>query len=105
MDARTRDRLPVLPVLVRTTAERRKAAEASLAAARQARPGETFTAAGQTLTRSILTKTAPARIWADDPGTGKDGQQRRDESSSRASLPVACRCPGRLPRSWPVRSW
>ncbi|MGO9189510.1 MAG: tyrosine-type recombinase/integrase [Streptosporangiaceae bacterium] len=74
MDARTRERLPVLPVLVRTTAERRKAAEASLAAARQARPGETFTAAGQTLTRSILTKTAPARIWADDPGTGK----RRD---------------------------
>ncbi len=74
MDARTRERLPVLPVLARTTAERRKAAEASLAAARQARPGETFTAAGQTLTRSILTKTAPARIWADDPGTGK----RRD---------------------------
>ena len=74
MDARTRERLPVLPVLVRTTAERRKAAEASLAAARQARPGETFTAACETLTRSILTKTAPARIWADDPGTGK----RRD---------------------------
>ena len=39
MDARTRERLPVLPVLVRTTAERRKAAEALLAAARQARPG------------------------------------------------------------------
>jgi integrase len=79
MDARTRERLPVLPVLVRTTGERRTAAEALLAAARQAQPGETFTAAGQTLTRSVLTKSAltkraPARIWADDPGTGK----RRD---------------------------
>jgi integrase len=76
MDARTRERLPVLPVLVRTIDERRKAAEALLAAARPARPGETFTAAGQTLTRSVLTKTAPARIWADDPCTGK----RRDLS-------------------------
>ena len=56
--------------------ERRQAAEALLAAARQAQPGETFTAAGQTLTRSVLTRTAPARIWADDPGTGK----RRDLS-------------------------
>ena len=53
-----------------------QAAEALLAAARQAQPGETFTAAGQTLTRSVLTRTAPARIWADDPGTGK----RRDLS-------------------------
>ena len=76
MDARTRERLPVLPVLVRTTSERRQAAEALLAAARQAQPGETFTAAGQTLTRSVLIRTAPARIWADDPGTGK----RRDLS-------------------------
>jgi len=74
MDARTRERLPVLPVLVRTTSERRQAAGALLAAARQAQPGETFTAGGQTLTRSILTKTAPARIWAEDPGTGR----RRD---------------------------
>ena len=76
MDARTRERLPVLPVLVRTTSEQRQAAGALLAAARQAQPGETFTAAGQTLTRSVLIRTAPARIWADDPGTGK----RRDLS-------------------------
>ena len=53
MDARTRERLPVLPVLVRTVDERRKNAAALLQAARQARPGETFTAAGQTLTRSV----------------------------------------------------
>ena len=76
MDARTRERLPVLPVLVATIDERRKTAEASLTAARQAGPGQTFTAAGQTLTRSVLAKSAPARISADDPGTGK----RRDLS-------------------------
>ena len=72
MDARTRERLPVLPVLVRTVDERRKNASALLQAARQTLPGQAFTAAGQTLTRSF-TKTA-GKIWADDPATGK----RRD---------------------------
>ena len=59
-------------MLVRTVDERRKNAAALLQAARQAQPGEAFTAAGQTLTRSV-TKTA-GKIWADDPATGK----RRD---------------------------
>lgn len=72
MDARTRERLPVLPVLVRTVDQRRKNAAALLQAARQTPPGQPFTAAGQTLTRSI-TKTAQ-KVWADDPTTGK----RRD---------------------------
>ena len=72
MDARTRERLPVLPVLVRTVDERRKNAAALLQAARQALPGQAFTAAGQTLTRSV-TKTA-GKTWADDPAAGK----RRD---------------------------
>jgi hypothetical protein len=72
MDARTRERLPVLPVLVRTVDERRKNASALLQAARQTPPGQAFTAAGQTLTRSI-TRTAE-KVWADDPATGK----RRD---------------------------
>jgi hypothetical protein len=72
MDARTRERLPVLPVLARTVDKRRKNAAALLQAACQALPGQAFTAAGQTLTRSI-TKTAE-KIWADDPATGK----RRD---------------------------
>ena len=74
MDARTRERLPVLPVLVRAVDERRKNAEALLQAARQAHPGETFTAAGQTLTRSVTTYSTSGKIWADDPATGK----RRD---------------------------
>ena len=72
MDARTRERLPVLPVLVQTVDERRKNAAALLQAARQAPPGQAFTAAGQTLTRSV-TKTA-GKTWADDPAADK----RRD---------------------------
>jgi hypothetical protein len=75
MDARTRERLPVLPVLVRTVNENRKAAGALLQAARQAQHAEPFTAAGQTLVRAITRHGAAAgKIWADDPGTGK----RRD---------------------------
>ncbi len=72
MDARTRERLPVLPVLARTVDERRRNAAALLEAARRAQPGEAFTAASQTLTRSV-TKSA-RKTWADDPGSGR----RRD---------------------------
>ena len=46
MDARTRERLPVLPVLARVVDERRKAAAELLQAARHTRPGDTFTAGG-----------------------------------------------------------
>jgi integrase len=73
MDARTRERLPVLPVLVRTVDERRKAAAALLEAARKTPPGDIFTAAGQTLARSSA-KASTGKIWADDPASGK----RRD---------------------------
>ena len=55
MDARTRERLPVLPVLVRTADQRRKTAGALLQAARQTEPGDTFTAAG------LNTDAIPAR--------------------------------------------
>ncbi len=74
MDARTRERLPVLPVLVRTVDQRRKDAAVLLAAAAHASPGDTFTAAGQTLIRSVVTRSSPGKIWAHDPATGK----RRD---------------------------
>ena len=49
MDARTRERLPVLPVLVRTVEQRRDDAAALLTAARAATPGTAFTSAGQHL--------------------------------------------------------
>jgi len=76
MDARTRERLPVLPALVRIAGQRRSDTAAVLAAARQTPPGQPFTAAGQTLTRSAAPHAAAAsgKVWADDPVTGK----RRD---------------------------
>ena len=76
MDARTRERLPVLPVLVRTADERRKNAAALLQAARQTPPGQPFTAAGQTLTRPV-TKTA-----GEDLGR-RPGRRQAPRSRSR----------------------
>jgi integrase len=74
MDARTRERLPVLPVLIQTVSQRRTAAQELLETARQAQHGQTFTAAGQALTR-VITRRGPAgKMWAADPQTGK----RRD---------------------------
>jgi integrase len=73
MDARTRERLPVLPVLARTVDDRRRAAGTLLETARQTPSGDTFTVGGQTLTRSVI-KTTTEKVWADDPASGK----RRD---------------------------
>ena len=73
MDARTRERLPVLPVLIRTVDQRRKDTAARLAAARGTAPGQSFTAGGQTLTR-LATTRATTRIWASEQATGR----RRD---------------------------
>jgi Phage integrase family len=69
MDARTRERLPVLPVLVRGAARQHAGAAALLHAAHGARPGEIITAAGQVLARA--TATASAGVWAEDLATGK----------------------------------
>jgi Phage integrase family len=74
MDQRTRERLPALPVLAAAADGERHASARRLAAAASAVPGEVITAGGQTLCRSVMTTKASARIWADDPGTGK----RRD---------------------------
>ena len=75
MDQRTRERLPVLPVLVAAVDAARTAAAALLQAAQATAPGGMFTAAGQTLRRAVPAKTgASAKIWAEDPATGK----RRD---------------------------
>jgi integrase len=71
MDARTRDRLPVLPILTRAALQWRDDAGAVLAAARDAEPGQQFTAAGQTLARSVRPHGAPGNIWAHDPATSK----------------------------------
>ena len=45
-------------------------AQALLAAARQAGPGQEFTAAGQTLIRSARPHGDPRNVWAHDPAAG-----------------------------------
>jgi hypothetical protein len=81
MDQRTRERLPVLPALVAAAETERSATAQRLAAAKTARPGEAVTVAGQTLTRPVLAAGPGARIWGEDPVTGKrrslEGEERR----------------------------
>ncbi len=79
MDARTRDRLPVLPILVRAAERWRNDAHAVLIAARAATPGEPFTAAGRTLIRSVRPHADPGNLWAHDPATGTQRLLNRDE--------------------------
>jgi integrase len=75
MDQRTRERLPVLPVLAASVDAARGKATEILLAAQSAPPGGVFTAAGQTLRRPVMTRHGTsAKIWAEDPATGK----RRD---------------------------
>ena len=70
MDARTRERLPVLPVLVRSAARQHADARALLQAARGTPPGDIIAAAGTALIRSE-TSPAAVSVWAGDPATGK----------------------------------
>jgi hypothetical protein len=74
MDQRTRERLPVLPVLVRSAEGGRHAAAERLAACAAAVPGQRFTAGGQVLRRAVMAKGESARTWAEDPADGR----RRD---------------------------
>ena len=74
MDQRTRERLPVLPALVAVAEAERRAATERLAAARAARPGETFSVAGEALLRPALGSTSGRTTWGEDPLTGR----RRD---------------------------
>ena len=74
MDQRTRERLPVLPVLIRSAEDGRHAAAERLAACTAAVPGQRFTAGGQELRRAVMAKGESARTWAEDPTDGR----RRD---------------------------
>ncbi|MGH3121714.1 MAG: tyrosine-type recombinase/integrase, partial [Streptosporangiaceae bacterium] len=79
MDARTRERLPVLPVLAATVGERRGQAAELLEAAARAEPGQEFTAAGQTLVRSVVKRGSPGKVWAHDPAGGKRRNLSKEE--------------------------
>ena len=78
MDQRTRERLPVLPVLDAAVDRDRIDAGARLDAARATEPGELFTAGGQTLRRPRLSGPS-RRIWAEDPRSGKRRDLIREE--------------------------
>ena len=73
MDQRTRERLPAIPALATALDQARAAAAALLADARDAVPGERFTAAGQTMRRPVLT-TQTQRVWADDDAGARRGR-------------------------------
>ncbi len=72
MDARTRERLPVLPVLVRAVDQWREDVKAMLSAARAVSPGEQFSALGETFVRVLRPHAAADNIWIADPS----GEQR-----------------------------
>jgi hypothetical protein len=80
-DQRTRERLPVLPVLIRTAEQCLTTARARLEAARRTAPGQTFTVGGQTLLRPVTPHGHANKIWGVDPdaepGDGQ-GKGRRD---------------------------
>jgi len=78
MDRRTRERLPVLPTLIAAVDSARTATAQRLTAAQASRPGEAFTANGQTLRRAITTR-APANIWTEDPADGSRRNLTREE--------------------------
>jgi len=79
MDARTRERLPVLPVLVETTNRWRRDSAALLAAARHAAAGEMFTAGGEMLRRVQRPHAVVDNIWAEDVATGEHRLLNREE--------------------------
>ena len=71
MDQRTRERLPVLPALLARANDVRIATAAALAAGQATPPGGTFTSGDRTLRRTIASGKITARIWAEDPDTGR----------------------------------
>jgi integrase len=79
MDARTRERLPVLPVLAATVARHRVQAADLLETARRAEPGEQFAAAGQALVRSVVPAASPGKVWAHDPADGRRRDLTKEE--------------------------
>ncbi len=79
MDARTRERLPILPVLVEVTNRWRKHAAAMLVAAQTVEPGSMFSVAGESFVRSVRPSAEPGRVWVDDPTGGGHRLLNREE--------------------------
>jgi integrase len=79
MDARTRERLPALPGLLRRIGDRRRSAAQLLTAANQALPGEAFAFAGKTFTRAAVSRHGSGKAWITDQGTGRRRDPGKEE--------------------------
>ncbi len=66
MDQRTRERLPVLPELVRTANDRRAAAQRLLQAASHTAPAALIPGTDRALRRAVVPKATGRHIWAED---------------------------------------
>lgn len=78
-DARTRDRLLILPVPVRAVDQWRRDTAAALAVGRLVPPGEKLSGAGQTGVRSIRLHAIAGNGWACDPLTSRHRILNREE--------------------------
>jgi hypothetical protein len=79
MDSRTRERLPVLPVLAEAVGRWRRESAQLLEAGQQVAPGKQFTVAGKTFTRIDRPHAAPDNVWVRDLGTDKPRLLNIDE--------------------------
>jgi hypothetical protein len=70
MDQRTRERLPILPNLLRIANELRNVTAERLTAARQAASGDTITIGRQALRIPAMFRPVNAKVWAQDVVTG-----------------------------------
>lgn len=82
MDQRTRERLPVLPVLTRAAAERKTATASRLRAALAAPPGEIIEGTGGTLRRAVAPTANGRRVRAEDPAAGKRRNLSHEEEEA-----------------------
>ncbi|WP_438453227.1 tyrosine-type recombinase/integrase [Streptomyces asiaticus] len=82
MDQRTRERLPVLPVLTATVDRRRRAAAGLLAAAEHTRPGDLIPDTAGSLRKAVAPKAAGHLTWAEETSTGRRRNLTYEESEA-----------------------
>jgi hypothetical protein len=87
MDARTRERLPVLPILIRSAAQQHADARALLQAARDTRPGDAITAPGTALIRPAAASIT-VNVWAGDPATGNAATSPQKKTAHSGASPA-----------------
>ena len=93
MDQRSRERLPVLPVLVRTANDRRMAAARLLSASQATGPGEVIDDTDRTLRKTNAPKATGRIVWAEDVATGATCPMRTRRRSGRSPPSRSCGSP------------